>query len=251
MFQELKQKHKARKWLSELERARTMPLDQLRELGQRAGELRGHLNDVISLADQRLGLPRIGSSQFPRPKKADWAWRPEPWRQVMHGIGVAGAESKAQLGNELTLFHDCDISELTFRQVRNARESDLAPFGMRMDVFAFDGSYLSLSLALPAEGAMGLRRNHLIRMNTIIEFEKPIEIFARLNVKHGPNTEHQLRELPLGADDVWVEFDLEYTEIVEKWVERMWIDLIFEGPQMNMVTIRDVTLARLPRAEIG
>jgi len=32
-------------------------------------------------------------------------------------------------------------------------------------------------------------------------------------------------------------------------VEKALIDLIFEGPEMNQVTIRDLTLSRRPRAE--
>ena len=64
-----------------------------------------------------------------------------------HGVRVCGAAhwraraSKTNLGEEVTVFHDCKISELTLRQVRNTREADLAPFGLRMDVFRFDGSF--------------------------------------------------------------------------------------------------------------
>ncbi len=85
---------------------------------------------------------------------------------------------------------------------------------------------------------------------TSVEMEKPLEIFARLNIKHGPNTEQIVRELPLGAKDVMVEFDLAYTRMNEKRVERAWIDLIFEGPEMNQIVLRDVTLSRRPRAEL-
>ena len=80
--------------------------------------------------------------------------------------------------------------------MRNSREADLAPFGLRMDVFSFDGSFLSLVLDLPFEAVDGLTRRHLIRVDTIVEMEKPLEIFARLNIKHGPNTEQLVRELP-------------------------------------------------------
>jgi len=47
-----------------------------------------------------------------------------------------------------------------------------------------------------------------------------------------------------------VEFDLAYTKLNEKRVESMWVDLIFEGPEMNQVTLRDVTFSRNPRAEL-
>ena len=36
----------------------------------------------------------------------------------------------------------------------------------------------------------------------------------------------------------------------EKRVEKLWIDLIFERPEMNEVILRDVTLSRRPRAEL-
>ncbi len=66
--------------------------------------------------------------------------------------------------------------------------------------------------------------------------EKPLEIFARLNIKHGPNVEQIVRELPLDEEEVMVEFDLAYTKMNEKRVERMWLDLIFEGAEMNQIT---------------
>ena len=100
---------------------------------------------------------------------------------------------------------------------------------------------------LPFEAVDGLRHNHLIRLDTIVELEKPLEIFARLNIKHGPNTEHIVRELPLNEEQIMVEFDLAYSKLNEKRVEKAWIDLIFEGPEMNQVTLRDVTFSRRPR----
>jgi predicted transposase YdaD len=119
-----------------------------------------------------------------------------------------------------------------------------------MDVFQFDGSFLSLVLELPEEAVEGLKLTHLIRLDAIVEMEKPLEIFARLNIKHGPNVEQVVRELPLNEEEVKVEFDLAYTKLNEKRVERIWVDLIFEGPEMNQVILRDVTFSRRPRAEL-
>ncbi len=154
------------------------------------------------------------------------------------------------LGNEVTLFHDCEFSELTLRQLRNLREQDLAPYSLRMDVFRFDGSFLSLVVDLPDNGIHGLKRTHLIRMDVIVELEKPIEIFARLNIKNGPNTEQIVRELELSQEQTVVEFDLAYSNLNERRVEGAWVDLIFEGPEMNQVTLHDLTFSRRPRAQI-
>jgi hypothetical protein len=154
------------------------------------------------------------------------------------------------LGDEITLFHDCSQSELTLRQVRNLREEDLAPYGLRMDVFNFDGSFLSLVLDLPEEAVKGLKRTHILRVSTILQMEKPLEIFVRLNIRHGPNMEQIVRELPLDQDDVSAEFDLAYANLNEKRIEKAWVDIIFENPEMNQLIFRDLTFSRRPRAQL-
>jgi len=239
-----------RKWRQIARNAPTMRLGELRRARARARKLAYSLNEVISVGDHRLGLPMIGSNAFSRPHGTDWAWRPELWREPLPSPGMASVASKSMLGREVTLFHDCARSELCLRQLRNSREADLAPFGLRMDVFAFDGSFLSLVIDFPQQAVDGLQRRHLIRLDTIVELEKPLEIFARLNIKHGPNTEQIVRELPLNAEEIMVEFDLAYSNLNEKRVERAWIDLIFENPQMSQLVLRDVTFSRRMRAEL-
>ena len=225
-------------------------LDTLRIMRGRARALRRRLDQVIHEADHRLALPVIGSNAMKKPMGTDWVWRPMLWKGPLPVPGMASVPGKAQICEGATIFHDCRRSELTVRQIRNTRESDIAPFGFRMDVFRFDGSFLSLVLDLPADVARGLRLRHLIRLDAIVEMEKPLEIFARLNIKHGPNVEQIVRELPVNAEEVSVEFDLAYSKMNEKRVEKLWVDLIFEGPEMNQVILRDVTLSRRPRAEL-
>ncbi|MFV2038567.1 MAG: DUF6478 family protein, partial [Paracoccaceae bacterium] len=216
----------------------------------RAREVRRRLDQVLHTADARLTLPLIGSNAIQKPLHADWSYRPELWRGPLSPAGMVAVNSRSCIGDEVTLFHDCDISELTVRQIRNTRESDLAPFGLRMDVFRFDGSFMSLVIKLPDSGVTGLKRRHLLRLTCVIEMEQPLEMFARLNIKHGPNGEQLVRELlPQNGESV-VDFDLAYTNLNEKRVERAWIDLIFEGPEMNQIIVRDINLTRRPRAEV-
>lgn len=238
------------KWARNSRLARSADLDNLRRQRLRARQLKAHLDSLIHIADERLALPLEGSTSFPKPHNADWSWRPELWRGPLPTPGLSAVQTRSMLGNEITLFHDCEFSELTLRQLRNLHEEDLAPYGLRMDVFQFDGSFLSLVVDLPEGGVDGLKRTHLIRMDVIVELEKPIEIFARLNIKNGPNTEQIVRELDLNSDQTTVEFDLAYSNLNERRVEGAWIDLIFEGPEMNQVTLRDLTLSRRPRAQI-
>ena len=249
-FRRLAHQRMLSRWARAAGQADRTDLPRLRAQRQRARKLRYFLDELIHKSESRLALPMIGSNSFYKPHGCDWSWRPELWREPLPVPGMSSVPSKAMLGDEVTLFHDCEFSELTLRQIRNRREQDLAPFGLRMDVFRFDGSFLSLVVDLPQAAVDGLKRRHILRMDTIVDMEKPLEIFARLNIRHGPNTEQIVRELPLHEEEIMVEFDLAYTKLNEKRVEKAWIDLIFEGPEMNQVILRDLTFSRRPRAEI-
>ncbi len=238
------------RWSENAQEASTTSPDRLRALRGLARQTRREVDRVIFEAEYRLGLPMIGSGSVRKLPGTDWAWRPDLWKGPIPVPGMTAVEGKSLICEGTTLFHDCRRSELTVRQIRNTREKDIAPFGFRMDVFRFDGSFLSLVLDLPDEAAQGLKLRHLIRLDAIVELEKPLEIFARLNIRHGPNVEQVVRELPLTGEEVYVDFDLAYTRVNEKRIEKLWIDLIFEGPQMNQVTLRDLTVSRRPRAEL-
>ncbi|AUQ75822.1 DUF6478 family protein [Phaeobacter piscinae] len=239
-----------KRWRRLAQQAPKASLSRLREQRNRARTLRLHLDRLIHIAESRLALPQIGSNAFPRPHGTDWGWRPELWRGPLPVPGASAVPSKTRLGDEVQLFHDCAVSELTLRQLRNNREEDLAPYGVRLDVFRFDGSFLSLVIELPQEVTQGLSRDHLLRVDCTVETENPIEIFARLNIKHGPNTEQMVREMPMGDKRTHVEYDLAYADLNEKRVERLWLELIFEAPEMNQVTLRDLTLSRSRRASL-
>jgi hypothetical protein len=239
-----------RRWEAAGDAAASSSLDSLRNLRTRARALRRNIDRVIHQAEHQLALPVMGTNIIRKPLGTDWSWRPDLWKGPLPTPGSASVAGKALICEGATIFHDCRRSELTVRQIRNTRESDIAPFGFRMDVFRFDGSFLSLVVDLPEEAARGLKQKHIIRMDVIVEMEKPLEIFARLNIKHGPNVEQIVRELPLNEEEVMVEFDLAYTKMNEKRVEKLWVDLIFEGPEMNQIILRDATFSRRPRAEL-
>ncbi len=243
-------KRALRRWRDAAANAATIELSRLRQQRNVARDLRGHLNDLIQTAEGRLALPRVGSTAFPRPSGTSWNWRPAIWRGEIPEKGIVSVKSRTRLGKEVSIFHDCTAAELTLRQLRNTNEDDLAPFGVRLDVFHFAGNFLSLVLDLPASAVEGLGKKHIIRIASIIEAERPIEVFVRLNIKNGPNTEQMVQELPLAHENCMVEFDLAYADINERRIESLWVDLIFENPEMNQLTIRDLTFCRYPRAEV-
>ncbi len=227
--------------------AKTADLDSSLQMARKTMR---RIRDYEAEAAKRLALPRTGSTTFARPAGTDWSWRPKPWRFACPELGLAPALPKDSLTNEVVIFHDCKSREISLRQIRNMRDIDLSPYGLSLEAFHFDGSYLSLVIEVPPESCEGLRKNHLIRLAAVIEQERSTKIYARLNVKHGPNTEQILLTLPDESDETSVEFDLAYSQLIEARAERMWIDLMIEAPRMNKITFRDLNLARYPRADI-
>ena len=243
-------RHALRRWDRAVRSLDRLDARDLKVLRNQARALGKRIDQVLHAAEGRLALPLANQAAIRRPMHSDWAWRPELWCGPVRGAGLASVETRASVGAEAKIFHDCALSELSIRQIRNTRAEDVAAYGVRLDVFRFDGSFLSLVVDLPRAGIAGLSRRHLIRLDVRTETEKPLEIFGRLNVRHGPNVEQLVREFSGSTGEFSVEFDLSATRMNEARVERAWLDLIFEGPEMNQIILRDVTLSRHPRAEI-
>lgn len=239
-----------RHWRGAAERADHWAPGVLRQLRAQARQVQREVERFLRTADARLAAQEAGAAVVPRPEMADWAWRPEVWCAPLRPAGYAAIGSGTAIGRDVKIFHDCGESEIALRQIRNNSAADsLAPRALRLDVLRFDGSYLSLVLDLPAAELPALGPRHILRMDARIALERPLEIFARLNIRHGPNTEQIVRELPRGQAEVSVEFDLAHAQINERRIERAWVDLIFEGPELNQITLQDVTFSRRPRAE--
>lgn len=239
-----------RRWTRRANMSAQTDIRGLRKLRRQARHLRWELDRFMFVADERLALPLIGPNAMQLPLYTEYAYRPELWRGPVPSAGACVVATKAEIGAEATLFHDCAVSEVSYRQIRNRSEEDLAPFGLRLEVFRFDGTFLSLMIKMPEEAAQGLSRRSIVRLDYALDLERPIEVFARLNVKHGPNLETMVRELPLSEANSFVEFDMDYSKLNEKRVEQVWVDFVFGNPQMNQVVLRDVTLSRRPRAEL-
>lgn len=244
------QRRSIARWRKATKAVGATDLASLDQANEAAKKLLRHIQAFRFAADSRLALPRIGSDIFPQPPGTDWGWRPKPWRAAADLPAHAPALSKMEITNELVIFHDCPRGEIILRQIRNTQDTDLAPFGIVLETFNFAGSYLSLVIEVPEESCEGLRKRHLIRLAALITRERPTAIYARLNVKNGPNTEQVLLTLPDDTPETMVEFDLAYSGLNERRAERMWIDLMIERPAMNKLTIRDLTLSRYPRADI-
>ena len=239
-----------RRWAGRARRAENLSLGELREQRLQAREQRWQIDRFLHVADGRLALPALGSNAMQVPMFTEWSHRPDLWRGRLANAGLVAVPSKTNLGRDTTVFHDATLADMSLRQNRNRSEDDLAPFGGLIDVYRFDGSFLSLSIDLPEDAVEGVSKRHVVRLDCVLEAERYCEVSARLSVQHGPNREQIVRNLPDCRGEVSVEFDLAYANLDELRVQKMWIDLIFSTVQMNRIGVRDLFVSRRPRAEI-
>ena len=253
LVESLRSRHAMRRWERAAQSKGALDPATLAHLAPQARRLAGHARQLAEAADRALQGPQAGGDVIDRPAQCDWAWRPDPWAVAMTPAVIAGAVGGTQLADGVRLFHDCPLAEITLRQTRATLADAAAPFALSLDALGFDGSFLSLAMDLPQVATAGLRQTHIVRVSVWLHMERPAEMFVRLNIRQGPNTEQIVSELLAGDrpdDPAIAEFDLGLHEISPAKLEAAWIDLIFERPEMNLVRIEDLTLTRRPRADI-
>lgn len=244
----------ARQWASQTEQLRHSNRKPAPELRDEAAELHQTLARFLQLSDSRLPRAESAADLLDLPPGTDWHWRPLALRGRLSPSHLAAPRNARRLGDELAIYHDCEHRSLILRQKRNRHATDLAAYGLSLEVMGFSGSYLSLSLDLPAEVGAGLGKQHVIRLDAQFDAEHEITVYGRLNLAQGPNTETVLRQLghPLSGRSCKreAEFDLGYVDLSSRPVDKLWLDLIFEAPHMNAVTLTDALLSRHTRAEM-
>ncbi len=238
------------RWASAADAAPEMEPLALRALRAEARAMRRQIDRVLYQSDQRLTLPPLGAGMPRLPLGTDWSWRADVWRGPLPVPGVMAEATRTDVSEDLALHHDCPLGEVAVRQVRNTDAADRAPFGLAVEVFGFRGSFLSLDVRLPDPGVTGLRARHLMRVDALVDSDRPIRGFARLNVKHGPNVAQMVSGLPGEGREKTVEFDLAYAGLDESRIESAWLDLIFNDMAMSRITLHDLVLSRRPRAEL-
>ena len=237
-------------WARQVAVATGIGAPALHRLRTEARAMRRQIDGVLEVADGRLALPAHGAGLPRMPIGTDWVWRPDPWRRPLAEVGMIATGPRTPFGDDLALYHDCPLGEVILRQIRNRQEADRAPYGLVLDTFGFQGSFLSLALGLPDVAITGLTARHLIEVQVLMQCEVILPAFARLNLRNGPNVAQVVSALTAGpAGPALAEFDLAYSGIAQHPVEKVWLDLIFNNPAMTRVNLRDVVVSRRPRAE--
>lgn len=243
----------ARQWaMQDLALARSQALADP-DLCDEARALRSDLTHFLQRADA-LRQGRSASVLPPLPAGTEWRWRVPLVNGGVQPSVLVSPPNASSFGWGVMLWHDCPRAALILRQGRNRDVPDRPPYFAVLEVMGFSGSYLSLSLNLPSDALQGLDADHILRVDALMGAERAITVYARLNIAQGPNTETMLRQLghPISGQDARreAEFDLAYADLGARAVDRAWVDLIFEAPRMNAISLFDIVLSRQPRAQV-
>jgi hypothetical protein len=244
------QRRAEQRWTRLAEASPELDAFELRALRAEARGMRRQLDRLLQAADARLLVPALAAGLPQMPLGTDWSWRPDLWRGALPEPGAVADQDRTALSDGVALYHDCPLGEVVVRQVRNVQPEDRAPYGLAIDVFGFRGSFLSLALNLPAAAVDGLKARHLVRAEMVIDSDRPVKAYARLNIKHGPNLAQPVSALPEQGRDKVAEFDLAYAELNDRRIERAWVDVILNEAAMTRIVIRDLVVSRRPRAEL-
>ena len=231
-------------WTRVADAAPTMDRTALKAWQSRATTMRREINRVIHAISARQATAMAKRAMPAAPLGTDWSWRPDLWLGPVPSRWTEAREMRTSLSSDVELHHDCSLREIVVRQTRGEN------YGLSLDIYGFAGSFVSVTLILPDAVASGFKPRHLVRVETVIDCERPIKAYVRLSIKHGPNTEQLVHELADGARHQLVEFDLAYARFDDKRVERAWLDLIFDRPAMNAIRLSDMVVSRRPRAEL-
>ena len=192
-------------------------------------------------------MPHMQDSSFAY--GSDWAWRPAMWQRPLKTNRI-DAQNGTALCDRIALYHDAPDTYVALSQQAATDPAAPAPFVAQLEIPEFAGSYLSMALDLPTEATLELCKSHLLSLEIKITSDTPTGMFARLNIKNGPNVEQVVREMPIHSDHAIAEFDMAYTAFNEHRLEKAWIDLIFRQPEQNQIILHDLTAKRTRRADL-
>ncbi|MGB0498192.1 MAG: DUF6478 family protein [Rubricella sp.] len=222
----------------------------LRRWRRQARTLQPLIDTVRHHADRRLAPGADPATAVPVESGDDGELllRPAAFFAPDLPLGIAAPESGTRFGQDLSIHHDLDRADLILRRLRVP--SDPRSYRLRLEGFAIAGEFVSLVLTLPEEMAGRIAREDLVAVSVDIETDAPIDLYARLNLRHGPNTEKIVRRIDLAGGETSVEFDVFYTDFDPARAAGAWVDLIFEPPTMRAIDLRDVAIWRKPRLSL-
>lgn len=201
--------------------------------------------DPETLSADGDGTTSIGGVVVPH--AADWAFRPAAWSAPQSHAEFAGIRSGTEIAPGIKLFHDHPEDAVTLRQSPTGTEGP-ASCTLALAIETAGARFASLAVDLPEGACSGLERDFLVVCGLAIEGPDGTRAFARLNLRHGPNTEQMTQALAVPGVPC-AEFDLFHSDVDTDAVSAAWIDVIVADPVPGTYVIGDFTAFRRRRGQ--
>lgn len=250
LLDRIRRKRALLQWDRLADKADTASPRSLRMLERLSRGLEQRVSHVMAVTNDRLGEMRDDADMPGLPPSTDWTHRPDPWARALRPAGFAPAAPQTPLAKGVTLYHDGKNRGIIARQTASTSPDQSPPFSLCIEIFDFDGSFLSLVIEAPPAAILDLAKTHILRVSLALTAEQPVEVQARLNLRHGPNTEQVSADFPKLSGRNAAEFDLAGVPFKETRAGQVWFDLFIESPPMNKMEITDLFLSRHRRAQI-
>lgn len=231
-------------WRAEAARVADASPAEARRLLTDARDLSRAAASAAAAARQRL------IQADPPPKGADRRWRPGPFARRVLDAPLVAIPRKCTLDAEVEIFHDCRVSSLILSQPPATGAPGGATFGLTLESFGFDGSYLSLAVSLPPEAREGLGPRHILTLELDSESEVPQDLWVTLNLEHGPNLDKATERLAASGGQTRGAADFDLSRIggqggIEPHrLKAVWFDIFATERAMNRLWIRDLVVTR-------
>lgn len=144
-----------RRWQRALKDPKQLPTSDLDRMHGQIRGMRDRLDSMAAKARTELRTRSKLAEGIDRPDQCDWAVRPAPWHEEMRPRGLVNLSSPQKLPGGVTLFHDANHADMSLRQELAPSWMEGAQFGLVLEVYRSDGSFVSLVQDLPQEALNG------------------------------------------------------------------------------------------------
>lgn len=162
-----------------------------------------------------------------------WQVKPRVFAAALSQPGVSEPVSGNPIGDDLTLFHDAEHPLMRWSQILGAR----GKAGLRLTIYRFDGSFISLAASIPDPFSRKLRSGHQISVDFTAKASRPIALDLRLNLEIAGRREEMTAHRILTDCAHSVTFDLRHHEITVEDRVKAWCDLMLRNPGMVEVDL--------------
>ncbi|MEM7744514.1 MAG: DUF6478 family protein [Pseudomonadota bacterium] len=147
---------------------------------------------------------------------------------------VRNPQSGLAMDPQLTIYHDASGGEFAAVIEEGCR--------VRLVIYQFDGSYLSIAAALTQAQRKLLGPGRLFDVKLEVETTRPLTVFLRLNIQAGEDGQTLYETIVVDSGERAVSFDLDGVRLAFHKIDSLWLDVIFSEPEMTEITVREVDL---------